>query len=460
MLFLLLATVSSAPFRPPLEKPTQVVWHKGLSPEHVVIKLEDTATGWPQLSGYRVRPVVPLNHPMRGEWWDLAQTYALADIGQYFVLEAPDGKGETIAEAFNEMDWVELAYLAPAPLPPPGDIAPSTPDFRNEQDWLDAAPDGVGQAAGGLWPGGLGEYVAVADLEYSWDRDHEDLETAGDVLVWGHDSGDYRFHGTAVLGQLFAQDNGFGVQGLVPEAEALVVSPYKTSSLYSVAEAILGAIEILSPGDVLLIEQQAWFNDNYAPVEVDPLVFDAIALAVAAGIVVVEPTGNGGMDLDAAEFEGRFDREKQDSGAILVGGGEPPGGSLAPRSWVPNGSSYGERVDVQGWVSDIVTTINGDYSGAYADLFFPSSEDYPNGDPRQAYTSQFSGTSGASPMVAGVAAAVQSVSIALHGEPMDPLILRSLMVQTGSPQPLEDRAVHPIGPMPDLRRLLRYGLLP
>jgi serine protease len=460
MLFLLLATVTAAPFRPPLEKPVRVLWQPGLSAERVVIKLQDSVRGQPQLSGHRIWPVVALDHPMRREWGELARGNGLADIRQYFFLAAPQGDAERIAQAFNEMDWVELAYLAPAPLPPPGDITPITPDFRPDQTWLDPAPDGVDRSAGEHWPGGRGENVAVADLEYSWDRDHEDLATAGDVLGWGHDSGDYRFHGTAVLGQLFAQDNGYGVQGLVPNAEPLVISPFKTSSFYSVAEAILGATELLGPGDVLLIEQQAWFNENYAPVEVDPLVFDAIALAVAAGIVVVEPTGNGTQDLDSPEFEGLFNREIRDSGAILVGGGEPPGGTLLPRSWVPGGSSYGERVDVQGWVSDIVTTINGEYSGSYADVFFPQTDDYPNGDPRQAYTSQFGGTSGASPMVAGVAAAVQSVFIALHGEPMDPLLLRSLMVQTGSPQPSADREMYPIGPLPDLRRLLHYGLLP
>jgi serine protease len=460
MLLFFFATVAASPFRPILEKPPQVTWHAGVSAERVIIKLHDEVLGTPLLEGYRIEPFLPLQHVRRAEWSALADGHDLAQLSRYFILEAPQGDGTSVAESFNEMDWVELAYLAPVAVAPPGDLEPGTPDFRLEQHWLDPAPDGVDRAHGLLWPGAQGSAVRVANLEYSWDTDHEDLDAPEEILGWGYDSGDYKFHGTAVLGQLFGLDNGFGVQGLVPNAQPIIISPYEAPDQYAVAQAILGAVEILQPGDVLLIEQQAWFLDEYVPVEVDPLVFDAIALAVAAGIVVVEPTGNGAQDLDDPAFEGIFDREIRDSGAIMVGGGEPPGGSRLPRSWVPNASSYGSRVDVQGWVSDIVTTINGDYDGSYADLFFPQTDDYPEGDPRQAYTSQFGGTSGASPMVAGVVAAAQSVAITLHGEPLEPLMLRSLLVQTGSPQPEADQAIHPIGPLPDLRRLLRYGLLP
>ena len=457
MLLYLLAAATASPYRPVLEKPARVLWNPALDAQQVIIKLHDDVDGVPSFDGRVASPVVPFTHPIRSELEALSIDHELPRVTQYFHMESPNGDGAAVAEAFNEMDWVELAYLASVPLPPPGDLDPETPDFRAEQTWLDAAPGGIGLEGGLGWPGHRGDEVVVANVEYSWDRDHEDLETAGDILAWGVDSGVYKFHGTAVLGQLFAQDNGYGVQGIVPNAEPIIVSPFVDEELYSVAQAILGAVEILAPGDVLLIEQQAWALDNYAPVEVDPLVFDAIAVAVTAGIVVVEPTGNGYQDLDHPGFQGIFDREVQDSGAILVGGGAP---SFAeePRTWEAGGSSYGDRVDVQGWIGGIVTTINGEYDGAYADLFFPSTESHPDGDPRQAYTTQFGGTSGASPMVAGVAAAAQSVSIALHGEPIEPLALRALMVETGSPQPEDDP--YRIGPQPDLDRLLRYGLLP
>jgi len=459
MLFLLIAsTTLAAPFRMPLEKPARVLWHPGVSAEQVIIKLHDDVLGVPSFDGLDARAFISSSHPLRGELDRIAQEYALPRLSQYYVFPTPEGDGADVAEAFNDMAWVELAYLASAPVRPPGDISPITPNFREEQLWLNPAPDGVDRAEGALWPGGRGGAVVVADLEYSWDKDHEDYALPADILAWGHDSEAYPFHGTAVLGQLFATENDFGVDGLVPEAEPMVISPFRTPGFYSVADALLGALEILRPGDVVLIEQQAWANGNYAPVEVDPLVFDAIATVVAAGIVVVEPTGNGGQDLDSPAFEGIFDRTSRDSGAILVGGGASPLGELPARTWIPGGSCYGDRVDVQGWMEHIVTTINGEYDGYYADLFFPETEEHPDGDPRQAYTSQFGGTSGASPMVAGVAAIAQSVALTIHGEALSPFDLRALMVSTGTPQPEGDP--YRIGPQPDARRLLRYALLP
>lgn len=459
LFFLFLAQMAAAgPFRAPLQKPVHVRWEPGQSTDRIRIKLQDDVDGLPVFGGQRARPLVEESDSLWSELERISEENGLPRLTQYFELHRPTGDAEEVAEAFNEMDWVELAYLAPAAQPPPGDLAPTTPDFRPDQVWLDAAPEGIDRAHMHRWPGGEGEGVAIADLEYSWDKVHEDHAIPSEHLLHGVDSETYRFHGTSVLGQLFGEDNGYGIEGVVPQAEPVLLSPYVTSTEYSVGAAVLAAVELLNPGDVLLIEQQAFANGNYAPVEVDPFVFDAISTAVAAGIVVVEPTGNGFQDLDDASFEGWFDRDQRDSGAILVGGGVSPLSSGDPRTWQAGASSYGSRVDVQGWVSHIVTTSNADYDGAYADLFLPETELYPAGDPRQGYTQSFGGTSGAAPMVAGVAASLQSVHLALHGEPLSPDDLRDLLVATGSPQPGTDD-FH-IGPLPDGRNALRYGVLP
>ena len=207
------------------------------------------------------------------------------------------------------------------------------------------------------------------------------------------------------------------------------------------------SIEASGPGDVLLIEQQAWAQGNYCPISIEPAVYDAVRLAVDAGIVVVEPSGNGGQDLDDPAWQGWW---AQDSGAILVGGGASPAAGEDARAWVPDGSSYGSRVDVQGWYDGIVTATSGDYEGFFADLYFP------DGDARQAYTRTFGGTSGASPMIAAMAAIAQSVAIEVTGAPWAPRDLRAALVATGTPQ----RGEVPIGPQPDLRRLLRTYFLP
>ena len=307
---------------------------------------------------------------------------------------------------------------------------------------MGAAPVGFGFDEAARWPGGDGSNVSVADIEYSWDPDHEDLGTIQRTVAWGWNSEAYAYHGTAVLAQLAAEDNGYGVTGMVPGADVFVVSPFDDNENYSIAAALEGAAALMDAGDVILIEQQTYAYGNYAPVSADAAVFDAISLAVAKGIIVVEPGGNGGQDLDDAKWEGWFDRDIRDSGAIMVGGGASPYSGMTARTWYSWGSSYGSRVDVQGWYDSIVTAND----ATMGNLFLPG------GDEHQGYTNYFGGTSGASPMVAAAAASAQSIAWELWGMPWDPWDLRAALVATGTPQPVSDSYI--IGPQPDMRRFL------
>ena len=68
------------------------------------------------------------------------------------------------------------------------------------------------------------------------------------------------------------------------------------------------------------------------------------------------------------------------------------------------------------------------------------------------YTDRFNGTSSAAAIVAGAVANLQGVAFAQSGIPLTPLQIRTLLVQTGSPQ-LGNTAEH-IGPRPDLRQAI------
>ncbi len=334
-------------------------------------------------------------------------------------------------------------------VPPPdsGDTADSgvTPDFRSLQLWLDG-DYGIGADEAARYPGGDAGGHSIGDVEYGWEKDHEDLVATADAFAWGFESDSYEFHGTSVLGMLRASQNGFGVDGATAAPTVLVLSPWSDEATYDVGAAVLGAKALLTAGDVLLIEQQGYVNDNYCPVEVDPGVEAAIAKLTKRGIIVVEPGGNGAQDLDDAVWNGAFDRTVQDSGAILVGGGASPLSYWDTRSWTSGGSSFGSRLDMQGWYDSIVTATDGEYDGVFADLY------YPGGDGKRAYTQSFNGTSAASPMVAAVALVAESVYAARTGAPLSPADLREAMVSTGLPQPAQDEHV---GPQPDLRLWLR-----
>ncbi len=98
-------------------------------------------------------------------------------------------------------------------------------------------------------------------------------------------------------------------------------------------------------------------------------------------------------------------------------------------------SNYGERVNLQGYGSEVYTT-------GYGDLFDG------NGDLNQYYTSGFGGTSSASPIIAGAAASIQGYMKANFGSVLTSDYIREILYQTGTAQ-LGNTLEH-IGPRPNL----------
>jgi hypothetical protein len=337
---------------------------------------------------------------------------------------------------------VEIAEPAPLPAPPPA----ITPDFTGNQGYLGPATDGIDAIFSATIPGGNGNGIKIYDVEYSWNQTHEDLSKANGVLLLlnagdsSHDPFSNNNHGTAVLGELIADNNTKGVTGISSAANIGLAPAYTLNLGYNPANAILLAVADGFPGDVILIEQQIIVcglpEDSYGPLEWIPSVFDAIQTAVANGFVVVEAAGNGSVNLDQAACGTAFDRTMHDSGAIIVGAGGSPGGLDRQRL---SFSSYGSRLDLQGWGDNVMTTGYGN--------FYRNSNDLTN--PNFWYTNTFSGTSSASPIVAGAAANLQGIALNRFGAPLIPVQIREALVETGSPQ-LGNTAEH-IGPRPDLR---------
>jgi subtilisin family serine protease len=235
-----------------------------------------------------------------------------------------------------------------------------------------------------------------------------------------------------VLGEVVGRDNGRGVVGIAPDVERVL-----TSSIgdVSVANAIDAAAQAMRPGDVLLIELHSMGpRGRWVPVELWDDVFDAIQVATTRGVVVIEAAGNGGEDLDRRAYRRAFDRRHRDSGAILVGAGGPPREGFADRERL-DFSNYGGRVDVQGWGRMVATLDYGDLQAC-------------DGGDRH-YTGRFSGTSSASPIVAGAAVLLEGMA-RQRGSVLAPRQLRDLLRRTGTPQ--TGKTSQSIGPRPDLAR--------
>ena len=246
-----------------------------------------------------------------------------------------------------------------------------------------------------------------------------------------------RNHGTAVLGELAAEQNNYGFTGIAPFARIGVCTWIRMSQ---VAGAIDEAASHLNPGDVLLIEvhlpgpQSAALWDSssqfgYLPVEAFPDIAEVIRAAVAKGVVVVEAACNGQMDLDLLAYASRI----VDTGAIMVGAADP--GGLVPSSFTNSGS----RVDLFAWAGSVSTLGFGDVAVA-------------GDDQNQWYTMSFSGTSAASPIVAGAAALVNSTRKAAGLPVLNSRQMRDLLRRTGTPAGGDGS--RQIGTMPNLRAAL------
>ncbi len=378
------------------------------------------------------------------------------NLNNIYRLRIP--KGLDVWAISRELEALPGIILArpvpkPAPLPTPPDYASCTGDTC--QGYLRSAsstPTGIDADYAWTQTGGDGTGVTVCDLEYGWNYNHADLTKAlgsqinpNPIFYPLPPPPPDTCHGTAVIGELVSDNNGWGTIGICYGASLKTCGTiYPNATSWNVPGAMGYAIAALSPGDVILLEQQwpyTYGGTDYIPIEwwldysPNPQsyngVYAAIENAVANGINVVEAGGNGYQNTDYLTWYGN-------SGAIVVGaggaysGGTYPEGDLQRISF----SSYGSRFDLQGWGENVTTT-------GYGDLYNAEGFNYW-------YRRDFAGTSSASPVVAGaVVCCVGYWKSNISSTPPSPHYLRTVLINTGTPQ--VSPGTGKIGPRPDLQ---------
>lgn len=394
----------------------------------------------------------------------------MADLSLYFQVVLPDwGLGRelaTVVAGLNRLPAVEIAYTEPLawplldeiagpPQPGPYDCSPDdftevAPDFEGEQGYLSPAPLGVDAAAAWAVPGGRGAGIRVIDIEGGY-REHIDLPPL--LYNVGHSADEHREHGRKVVGLITARNNGIGTTGIASDAQVGFRSLFNanvyddwqeaSSSSFNSANHIYWAAKHSLTGVVLVELQREGPSDNGClcgppcrsiPLEFWPADYDTIESAVANGVAVIEAAANGGQNLDRPIYEGLFDRNVRDSGAILTTGSEAT--TRAPMCSLGRPNS-GSRVDLHSWGELVVTTGQHQFSNFFEDTWC------------NIYVENFNGSSSASAILAGVAASVQGVALANLGVQLDPLTLRQLLVDTGTPQAPGPNG-ELIGPQPNL----------
>ncbi|HEX7182280.1 MAG TPA: S8 family serine peptidase [Thermoanaerobaculia bacterium] len=383
------------------------------------------------------------------------------------LREHPDLVEEGVAR-LNRLAEVDLAYRELAANDPHTTGTTNGTLLAEDQGYLDDAPTGI--SAAWAWKSLAGmkspATVTLCDLEQGWTTDHMDLKplVLPDIIYGANrapNEGSSGHHGTAVLGQLAAAGQSpFGVKGAAADLGRFVLASHYRAKDENyafpgtnghVAAAIAQALSQpvpaplvplvpLKAGDILLLEVQR----ALLPTEVDEADFDTIRLASGLGIIVVEAAGNGGFNLDAYTDPGtgrslrRGDPRFRDSGAILVGAAR----ASLPHDRAPF-SNYGSRLDCFGWGETVTTCGYGDLAGTGATDF---------------YTNTFSGTSSASPIIAGAAALLQSLHHAYTGERLEPQAMRTLLSDPATGTRQGPNVPGHIGVMPDLKAIVRGRL--
>jgi subtilisin family serine protease len=378
------------------------------------------------------------------------ESFFKASDGEWFYVTFPwtlDGASATAFLAdLQERPEVMEAYFAPIPKNAtidlglevaPLDLFAPTEDYESKQNYLKNSPEGVDATYAWELPGGTGKNVKVVDIEVCFEAEHEDFKAP--FYVGANPACGDTNHGTAVWGEIAAKRDGKGVTGIAHESEfglyGFIEGEWEDVNeqyIKSINEAIQGAIKNLDRGDVLVMEQQMVGPElkKYTAVEYWPHIFDQLKAATDKGIHCVAAAGNGDSNFDDASYEGAFDLSKRDSGCVMVGAVDATKNRLYF-------SNYGARVDAAGYGSKVLTT-------GYGDLF--------NGGSTRMYTARFSGTSSATPIVAGAVAVVSSIAKENKKE-LTPIQLRKLLRETGVVQSVST-ANKRVGNFPSIKALV------
>jgi subtilisin family serine protease len=435
------------------------------------------------LEGVIIKPLFGLNE----ERLRLKTSPATESLqfSRFYRLYAPDDQLKMLAEEALKEPGVEAAYIKPvANLPiwfrdiaaDLDELSLDTGDFRPLQGYLNKAELGGIDAdfASGI-TGGDGNGINIIDIERAWRFSHEDLRVNCGGVVGGIEIDELltRNHGTAVLGIVSGDQNKFGITGICPGANIRGVSEFGPLG-WGTSAAIMLAADLLNPGDIILLELQR-DGPNGLPIPIEWWPDEMVAIKYATNdrkVLVVEAGGNGGQDLDdpiydvgpdlsfsrfPSGWQNPFKRGAADTHSIIVGAGIPPVDAPGISSFPEFPararhlfSNFGSAFDAQGWGERVVSCGFGDLPGAGG-----TDEDFW-------YTETFSGTSSATPMVAGALACMQGILKANGLEPLTPLQARELLRDTGSPQ--QDHPASPvsqrIGNQPDLKQMIKAVLSP
>lgn len=405
--------------------------------------IQDFLTSYPDAS---LKPSVetdPEQLDARREELEILSGKQLTDFNKikHIHIEDPD-RGVEIIRALEEMPGIHLVYPK---LRAYGTTLVNTPSLVQHQGYLYPESTHGGLNAMAAWNAGItGQGISIGHGDSGWNFDHEDLPL-GSISPVGclytnpseQDCDMKTSHGTTMAGIMVGIENGHGVTGIAPDST--LYPDRVTFSIDTLISMVDGAGFDLEPGSVYaVIVGRPGPNcavDHCLPMETDPDDFDAIEIAVEAGVTVISSAANGGKDFDnpATYHSWMEDLSQKDSGSIIVGASNG-----AAKQKIPS-SNYGSPIDVFAWGEGVASTAypistepTWTWNGTTPPLP-PSPMDV-----NAYFVDVVAGTSPATAQIAAAAALVQSYakSVMVDGDTrfIRPHKMREILVQSGVAQ--------------------------
>ncbi len=307
------------------------------------------------------------------------------------------------------------------------------PEMKLIASGISTAPDLTGQQGylsdlniPAVWVKNVkGENITIYADESTLNPNHEDLpENVRDINNENYSELNTA-HGTATFGILVGLENGHGVTGIAPNAQASIGVPsIESGSSSGTIDLSMSAYPrpgsdpnhcISGGGDPDCVSGEYYLD-----------LFEWYQILTAFGIPAILSAGNGSVNMDTAEPLPDWPdlrQRRNDSGAIMVGA------SMGATHNKASFSNCGSRVDLFAWGAGVVTTS---YPGA---IFNWSGPNNPNtGDTNTYFTNQFGGTSAASAIITGTVSLLQSYAIQKMGsryKQLAPAKIREILVNSG-----------------------------
>jgi hypothetical protein len=331
------------------------------------------------------------------------------------------------------------------------DDAQPTPDFEPLQHYLDEpGPRYRGMNIRKAWDQQVnGRGVRVHFSDGGLFPNHEDLKGNPNLkIVTLQPNSDPR-HGTQSVGVLLATANGFGMTGICHAAELFLYNNYAAdaSGRHQTPKSLLRHVE---PGDIVVINRQSANPDVlgvFLPSIYERTWWEATKALTERGAVVLFAAGNGSNETDIKKgvtrgygvdlSQWRYFQDHGPADAILVG---------ASQSWDGKPHQY-SNFSYPHWMlnswGDSVATLSG---GGLQDK---------SADERD-YTTNYGGTSSATPLVAGALSLIQSYAIEQHHVYLNADQMHLLVMASGHEDAtLPHSDVLPMGARPDVQRALQ-----